>query len=152
MFATVDVCEGNINISFLIGLYFPPNWVLQVLLPLECLSSYGFPGYKVLLLNSLLCKATAWITDLSGQRVELTTCHVLTATNELFYYQKTSLSPVHCSVTMLVTSIAIVYTLLPMESTEYRVPQTLSSILAVFRMLQPRALSLLNPIHCSSVD
>ena len=70
----------------------------------------------------------------------------------LFYYQKTSLSPVHCSVTMLVTSIAIVYTLLPMETTEYRVPQTLSSILAVFRMLQPRALSLLNPIHCSSVD
>ena len=23
--------------------YFPPNWVLQVILPLECLSSYGFP-------------------------------------------------------------------------------------------------------------
>ena len=44
LFATVDVCEGSINISLLIGLYFPPNWVLQVLLPLVCLSSYGFPG------------------------------------------------------------------------------------------------------------
>ena len=33
---TVNVCEGNINISLLIALYFPPNWVLHVLLPLEC--------------------------------------------------------------------------------------------------------------------
>ena len=33
-------------ISHLIDLYFPPNWALQVILPLECLSSYGFPRYK----------------------------------------------------------------------------------------------------------
>ena len=32
---TVDVCEGNINISLLIALYFPQNWVLHVLFPLE---------------------------------------------------------------------------------------------------------------------
>ena len=37
------VPQGNINISLPIGLYFPPNWVLLVILPLECLSSYGFP-------------------------------------------------------------------------------------------------------------
>ena len=36
------LCQGNIIISLLIGLLL--KLVLQVLIPLECLSSYGFPS------------------------------------------------------------------------------------------------------------
>ena len=35
----VHVPQGIIQIS----LYFPPNWVPQVVLPMECLSSYSLP-------------------------------------------------------------------------------------------------------------
>jgi len=33
--------DKNFNISLLTALYLPPNWVLQVLLPLECLPYYS---------------------------------------------------------------------------------------------------------------
>ena len=52
-------------ISFLIiGLYFLPNWVLQVLLPLECFLPYSFLGYKYIYIYILLYN---YIHSLMGQ-------------------------------------------------------------------------------------
>ena len=38
--------EKYYNIFLLVDFYFPTNLVVQVILSLECLSSYGSPGYK----------------------------------------------------------------------------------------------------------